>query len=448
VSRFVRRIPLLRRLLVVALALTGLTVAPNLASAGPVDDLVRSAALSLGTTTAALSHERLLGVTWRSGDVGVRYRWHTATGWTTWETADEDSGDEGLPGTEPLWRPPTADLAEVLVAGSPRGLMLVRVSDGRARRGIARARAATGRAILGEVQSRADWGADESWVRRAPSYAPKVVAVTVHHTDNVNGYRPDDVPALIRADYAYHVKTRGWSDLGYNLLVDQFGRVWEGRRGGLGRATIGSHAQGFNNGTLGVAVLGDLTHATAAAEKALARVIGYAATTWHFDPRGSVRLTSHGSPRYPSGRVVVLHRVFGHGETGITDCPGSLQQDLPHLRELAWTAMHAAPRIVAQRLAGAPMHAPDPVVLDVRLSRAAPWQVFFRDGNGFVVASAVGRSAHPHLGWDGMTRGSLPLPATPGTYSWTVKVDDGFHDPLERSAPFTVGLPDPKALPR
>lgn len=437
----------MRRLLVVALALTGLTVVPNLSAAGPVDAVVTSAALALGTTRATLSGERLVGVTWRSGEASVRYRWHTPGGWTGWDTADQDTATEGIPGTEPLWRPDGADVAELVIAGRPRDLRLARVSDGRAHLGTVRARAATGRAILGEVHSRADWGADESWVRRAPSYASRVVAVTVHHTDDLNGYRPEDVPSLIRADYAYHVKTRGWADLGYNLLVDQYGRIWEGRRGGLGRATIGSHAQGFNVGTLGVAVLGDMTHATAsvAAEKALARVIGYAATTWHFDPRTSVRLRSEGSPRYPSGQVVTLHRVFGHGETGITDCPGSLQQDLPHLRELAWTAMHAAPRIVGQRLTGAPMHSPNPVVLDVRLSSAVPWQAFFRDRNGFVVASAAGRGVHPHLGWDGMSHG---LPAPPGTYRWTVKADDGFHDPVERTHPFTVGLPDATALLR
>ncbi|MFN2540262.1 MAG: N-acetylmuramoyl-L-alanine amidase [Mycobacteriales bacterium] len=438
----------MRRLLVVALALTGLTVLPSVSSSGPIDDVVSSAALGLGTTTAGLSHERLIGVTWQSGDAQVLYRWHRKSGWSGWEIADEDTGDEGIPGTEPLWRPRDADRAQVEVTVSPSGLRFARVSAARRRLGVASAQAATGRAVLGEVHSRADWGANESWVRRAPTYASRVVAVTVHHTADVNGYGPGDVPSLIRADYAYHVRSRGWADLGYNLVVDQYGRVWEGRRGGLGRATIGSHAQGFNAGTLGVAMLGDMTKATAsvAAKKALAGVIGYAALTWHFDSRATVRLRSKGSPRYPSGRVVTLHRVFGHGDTGITECPGSLQQDLPQLRDLGWIAMHAAPRIVASRLSGSPLHAPNPVVLDVRLSRAAPWQVFFRDSNGLVVASAAGRGAAPHLGWDGMSRGALPLPATPGTYSWTVKVDDGFHDPVERTAPFAVGLPDATAL--
>jgi hypothetical protein len=437
---------------VVALALTGLTVLPTVSSAGPVDDLVESVGLSLGTTTAGLSHERLIGVTWQSGTASVRYRWHTPAGWGAWETAAQDTADEGIPGTEPLWRPAHADLAQVDVRGSASGLRMARVSDGHRRLGIAlaRAHAAVARPVLGEVQTRADWGANESWVRRAPSYASKVVAVTVHHTDTRNGYTPAEVPSLIRADYAYHVKTRGWADLGYNLLVDQFGRVWEGRRGGLGRATIGTHAQGFNTGTLGVAMLGDMTQdrASLAAQKALARVIGYAATTWHFDPRTTVRLRSHGSPRYASGRVVTLDRVFGHGETGITDCPGSLQQDLPRLRELGWIAMHAAPRIVATKLTGAPAHAPTPVVLDARLSAVTRWQVVFRDDRGLVVASAAGRGTRARLTWDAMSRGSLPLPADPGTYSWSVRVDDGFHDPVVRTRPFEVGLPNAVGLLR
>lgn len=436
----------MRRLLVVSLALAGVTALPLTSSAGPVDDLVSSTGLSIGTSTTALAHERLVGVTWRSGDATVRYRWHSATGWSAWQTADEDTSIEGIPGTEPLWRPPGADLAQLRVSGDPRGLRLARVFDGRGHlRLMGVARAATARPVLGEVQTRADWGADESWVRRSPSYASKVVAVTVHHTDNANGYAPDDVPAMIRADYAYHVRTRGWADLGYNLLVDTFGRVWEGRRGGLGRATIGSHAQGFNTGTLGVAVLGDMTKARAstAAKLALARVVGYAASTWHFDPRTTVRLTSKGSPRYPSGRVVTVHRVFGHGETGVTDCPGSLQQDLPEIRELGWLATQPAPRILATRLSGAPVHAPSPAVLEGQLSARTRWVAVFTDGTGAVVARAAGRGSRPLLRWDGRRNG---LPVLPGSYGWTLTVSDGFHAPARRSGSFTVGLPSATAV--
>jgi hypothetical protein len=36
---------------------------------------------------------------------------------------------------------------------------------------------------------------------------------------------------MIRAIYAYHTLTLGWSDIGYNFIVDRFGRLFEGRWG-------------------------------------------------------------------------------------------------------------------------------------------------------------------------------------------------------------------------
>ena len=50
-----------------------------------------------------------------------------------------------------------------------------------------------------------------------------------------------EVPAIIRSIYAYHAQSRGWSDIGYNFLVDRFGRIWEGRYGGVDRPVVGAH---------------------------------------------------------------------------------------------------------------------------------------------------------------------------------------------------------------
>lgn len=436
---------MLRRSTIVLAAAVALQTVPSLAS-GPavVKPLLLSAPLARDAVLA-LSTDRMVAVTWTAGAPRVSVRWHSRTGWSAWELAEDDSGDsaQGTPGTAPQWRPHGADQVEVRTAGTATGLTVIRLSDGVTHRtwGGSSASAATGRAVLGAVHSRADWGADESLRRGGPTYASRVDAVVVHHTANTNGYSEADVPALIRADYAYHVQARGWADLGYNLLVDQYGGVWEGRAGGLGRATIGAHAQGFNTGTLGVAMLGDMTKATATreGEKALTRVIGYAARTWGFDPTGSVTLTSQGSPRYASGERVTLHRVFGHLETGITACPGSLEDRLPYLRSLAEVAMGPAPRIEHATVAGAPLHAPTPVVVDARLTAPAAWTVDITDPEGTsIVASAHGTGTAPHLSWNGL---SSALPALPGTYTWTVKADDGFHDVVKQQGRFDVGLP-------
>ena len=93
--------------------------------------------------------------------------------------------------------------------------------------------------------------------RAAPRYADAVHMVFVHHTDTPNGYAPGDVPAIIRSIYTYHVRSNGWNDIGYNFLVDAYGRVFEGRAGGIDRPVIGAQTQGFNTGSVGIAVIGN-----------------------------------------------------------------------------------------------------------------------------------------------------------------------------------------------
>ncbi|HVE75128.1 MAG TPA: N-acetylmuramoyl-L-alanine amidase, partial [Mycobacteriales bacterium] len=304
---------LLRRAVALSLLALLAPALPTVAAPAPAPGAaaVRSTSLLPGPVRLE-SGIRLVGVTWSHGAPEVTLRWRTAAGWGPWLEAHDDSATPSaverrgaVAGTEPLWRPRGADLVQVRLRGTARGARLVLVGDGgsaprqrqqqQQQTAYAERRDPVG--LLGDVGLRADWGADESMRDGAPSYAERVHAVVVHHTVQTNDYTEADVPAMIRADYAYHVRSRGWTDLGYNLLVDRFGRIWEGRAGGIGSAVIGSHAQGFNTGTLGVAYLGDASSATPplAVVRALGKVAAYAAVTWRFDPAGSVVLTSRGS---------------------------------------------------------------------------------------------------------------------------------------------------------
>jgi hypothetical protein len=444
-----------RAAVVLAAALLGPAL-PSLAvttSATVVAPAIRTVDIAAGTLVSSVTDaDQLVGVTWEAGSPRVAVRWLTPTGWTGWETSEDDSDvpvaqerDGARAGTEPVWRPTGATRVETRVTGSARGLQLVTIGDGDARAvrslGTPAAHAADASRLLGRVHTRADWGADESLRSEKPSYAKRVDAVVVHHTAGGNDYRPEDVPKKIRADYAYHVKARGWSDLGYNLVVDRFGGIWEGRAGGFGRATIGAHAAGFNTGTLGVSLLGDMTKAapTEHTVDAMAKVAAYAGATWQFDPRQDVTLTSKGSPRYRSGTKVRLGRVHGHKDTGRTACPGALYDRLGDIRLGAARLLGPAPRITGVRVTGAPVHAPTPLVVTGELSRDAPWVVEVHHSDGSTVARATGEDGRPHLEWNGLRDNVLP--AEPGDYTWHVLVDDGYHPPARREGPVEVGLP-------
>ena len=81
----------------------------------------------------------------------------------------------------------------------------------------------------------------------------------VHHTVNPNGYSSSEVPAMLRAIWAYHVHANGWRDIGYNFVIDSFGRTFEARAGGIDEPVVGAQAGGYNLASTGVAVLGDFS---------------------------------------------------------------------------------------------------------------------------------------------------------------------------------------------
>jgi uncharacterized protein with LGFP repeats len=134
------------------------------------------------------------------------------------------------------------------------------------------------------------------------------------------------VPALLRGIYRYHTHNLGWSDIGYNFLVDRFGRIWQGRAGGVGRPVRGAHTLGFNETSTGVSVLGTFTD-KAPRRKVLTAIVRLAA--WRLDhykrrPAGRVKVRSHGSDKYAAGDRVRLPVIDGHRDTNDTECPGEL----------------------------------------------------------------------------------------------------------------------------
>jgi hypothetical protein len=243
-----------------------------------------------------------------------------------------------------------ADIAQVRAHFRPRGrLHFVNVSGtagGLADRLVNSARHAVNSAVISvastpvaealklspkpAIISRAAWGADlpsGGCPPRGPAEYGTVQAAVIHHTVNANDYTPEEAPSIVLGICRFHVYGNGWNDIGYNALVDRYGRLYEGRAGGLKRPVVGAQAQGFNSQTTSIASIGDHTSEapTPQAQRSIVQFLAWKMGINHVTPAtGTVQLTSAGGSesRYPAGTVIAVPRVLGHTTLGLTACPG------------------------------------------------------------------------------------------------------------------------------
>ncbi|MGW2782264.1 N-acetylmuramoyl-L-alanine amidase [Streptomyces populi] len=189
------------------------------------------------------------------------------------------------------------------------------------------------------IVTRAQWGADESLNDEAPGYGTEIKVVFVHHTVDANTYTCAESAALVRAIRAYHIKSNGWKDIGYNFLVDKCGTVFEGRKGGVDQPVIGAHNPGFNTNSAGIAVLGEYSSidASAAAKASVAQIAAWKLGQYKHDPAGKVDLTaSMDNGKFKLGQTASFYRVSGHRDGYFTECPGNkLYASVPEIRALA-----------------------------------------------------------------------------------------------------------------
>nr|WP_232523528.1 peptidoglycan recognition protein [Nocardioides sp. MAH-18] len=214
------------------------------------------------------------------------------------------------------------------------------------------------------ILSRAQWGANEAWRDGAPRYNTTLEQVHVHHTASGNDYAEADVPALLRGFYRYHTKSLGWSDIGYNFLVDRFGRIWEGRAGGVDQLVRGAHTLGFNATSTGISVIGNYDAVAPGAPilTAVSQVAAWKLAAFGRDPMGTVAVVSEGSDKYRARKIASLPVIDGHRDTNDTACPGGLlYARLPALRSQVQQLMAGVPiapptvaTVVAPVLTGTP----------------------------------------------------------------------------------------------
>nr|WP_238338381.1 FG-GAP-like repeat-containing protein [Pedococcus badiiscoriae] len=321
----------------------------------------RAAVVAASAPTAVPQRVGVVGVTWAEGSgpgVSVQYRTEKAGRWTRWAFLEEDQAHgpdaaearraAARSGSDPLV---VTDASQVQVrvlgdpAAGPRSPQLVVVDPGDSPAdpgvGVARPGAASATASRPTIYTRAQWGADERLRDPSTLEYGAVKAAIVHHTVDANGYSAAQVPALIRGIYAFHVKGRGWGDIGYNFLVDRFGRIWEGRYGGVTLPVVGAQTADHNSWTTGVSVIGNYDTAVppAAVTSALTRLIAWKAQIHEFDPLGRADIGNLSVPA-----------VLGHRDAGQTACPGRyLYAKLPGVRAAAGAVVAGLPSLSLDR---------------------------------------------------------------------------------------------------
>lgn len=187
-----------------------------------------------------------------------------------------------------------------------------------------------------QIYSRAQWGADERLRDPSSLHYGKIETSFVHHTVNANDYTKDQVPSILRGIYAYHTQSRGWSDIGYNFLVDRFGRIWEGRYGGVDKPVVGAHTVGYNEESFAMSAIGNYE----IAQPSQAMINAYAALfAWKLSLAG---IAADDPKIWVQDRY--LQAINGHRDADQTACPGKyLYAKLPEIRKLAAAIQQGAP---------------------------------------------------------------------------------------------------------
>lgn len=178
------------------------------------------------------------------------------------------------------------------------------------------------------IVTRAGWGCPQPDYSSWPPEHQTPYKIIVHHTVTPN-YDSNPV-GTIQGIWDEHAIQNGWGDIGYNLLVDQSGTVYEGRLGGIG--VVGGHALQYNRGSIGVACLGNFETATAplAMVNGLIGLLAWLCQEYSIAP-GDIGFFIDGN--YPN--------LMGHRDCMNTLCPGQHLYDLlPSIRLDVWNRLN------------------------------------------------------------------------------------------------------------
>jgi len=115
-----------------------------------------------------------------------------------------------------------------------------------------------------DLNTRAEWGARPFRGTPSPLNRPSYNYMTLHHTAGFAATTLAEGLEQVFRIQDFHQNGRGWSDIGYQFLMDQEGRLYQGRpflneassfdQGP--RLVQGAHVGGANTGNIGVSLMG------------------------------------------------------------------------------------------------------------------------------------------------------------------------------------------------
>lgn len=193
------------------------------------------------------------------------------------------------------------------------------------------------------VVTREGWGCNESLRFKAkketwPEMYVPVKKIVLHHTATSNTYT--DGAAEVRAIYTYHARTLRWGDIGYNVLIDKFGNIYEGRHGRgessasreiLSADVVAGHDYHYNYGSTGLVAIGNFDEVQPASGMliSIGNLVTFESGRHYIYPYGNSSFL-RSDDVWNEG----MNNISGHDETYATNCPGVYLKDyLPALRD-------------------------------------------------------------------------------------------------------------------
>jgi N-acetylmuramoyl-L-alanine amidase len=187
-----------------------------------------------------------------------------------------------------------------------------------------------------KINGRDSWNARPMSMKGDPEPMGKITRITLHHTADLRavGVTFAAVAERMKAYQTGHQQTNHWADIGYHFVVDQKGRIWEGRALNWKGAHAGNKQANENN--VGVALIGNFekTDPTSAQEEATEELLSWLSLEYGV----------------PSSRIYTHNEIEKiYGIKGTTCCPG--KRFAPSLTRIK----KAVDRAQGQR-SGAAMH--------------------------------------------------------------------------------------------